>query len=471
VLQALAFGSFLPDQLPVGADKLVTAKNVLPAPNGYRAVPDFAAVSSALPAAFLGGYSAISTDGTAYLLAGTASTLSRLSAGSWSSLLTGLTVTARWRFVQFGDFVIAVNGGATQEVDLDAGTASALTGAPTAIDVDVVGPHVVYAQPDGDILKVQWSAFEDHTGNTLGTDQAGDQPMLTGGEVMGIAGGEFGVILQRQRLVRMSLTGDSNAPFQFDEITPNFGCAAKGSIAKAGRTVFCLSDRGFIAIDDGQAVRPIGNEKFDTSFRAALGDEFERVYAVVDPQRTQVCWAIPGNLGQVWVYNWVLDRATVLELALDGVFAGFENSKTLEEVSAANPDLDAMTISLDDPRFKGGAPTLYVVQSGILGVLGGTTLLTASFETAQFPPFGARAAKGRAIWPDTDATAGITVTVKAGQRQGDTVTTRTATNLQDSGRVPLQFRGKFLNIGLTIANNDWSYANGVVVEADQGAMR
>jgi hypothetical protein len=470
-MQPLAFGAFLPDQLPVGADRLVTAKNVLPAPNGYRAVPAFTAVSNALPSAFLGGYSAISTNGTAYLLAGTATTLSRLSAGAWSSLRSGLTVTNRWRFAQFGDFVISVNGGATQAVNLTAGTAAALAGAPTAIDVDVIGPHVVYAQANGDVLMVRWSAFEDHTGNTLGFNQAGEQPMLTGGEIMGLAGGEFGVILQRQRLVRMSLTGDANLPFQFDEITPNFGCAAKGSIAKAGRTVFCLSDRGFIAIDDGQAVRPIGNEKFDKSFRAALGDEFGRVYAAVDPQRTLVCWAIPGVPGKVWVYNWVLDRATVLELGVDGIFAGFENSQTLEQVSAAFPDIDAMTISLDDPRFKGGAPALYIVQSGVLGVLASSTLLTANLETAQFPMFGAQGARFRAIWPDTDAVAGITATVRTAQRQGDTVETRTGTNLQASGRIPLQHRGKFVNVGVSIADNDWSYINGAVIEASAGALR
>ena len=467
----LVFGAFLPDQLPVGADKLVTAKNVLPAPNGYRAVPDFAAVSDALPAAFLGGYSAIATDDTAYLFAGTETTLSRLVAGSWVSLLSGLTVTNRWRFAQFGDFVVAVNGGATQEIDLSAGTAAALAGAPTGIDVDVVGPHVVYVQANGDILMVQWSAFEDHTGNTLGVNQAGNQPMLTGGELMGIAGGEFGVILQRQRLVRMSLTGDSLQPFQFDEITPNFGCASKGSIAKAGRTVFCLSDRGFIAIDDGQAVRPIGNEKFDQSFRAALGEEFERVYSTVDPQRTQVAWAIPGVPGQIWVYNWVLDRATVLELGVDGIFAGFENSTTLEEVSAEFPDLDLMGFSLDDPRFRGGAPTLYIVQDGILGVLAATTLLEAELETAQFPLFGARGGRIRALWPDTDATAGITVTVRASQRRGDTPVTRTGSNLQDSGRIALQHRGKQLNLGVRIANDDWSYLNGMMIEASPGAIR
>ena len=465
------FGPFLPDQLPVGADRLMVAENVLPAVDGYRAVGSFASISEALPSAFLGGASFVSTSNTAYLLAGTASTLSRLSGGTWTSLLSGLTITNRWRFAQFGDNAIAVNGGTTYDVDLSAGTAAAIVGAPTAIDVDVVGPHVVYAQPNGDILRVRWSAFEDYTGNTLGVNQAGDQPMLTGGEVMGIAGGEFGVILQRQRLVRMSLTGDSTAPFQFDEITPNFGCASKGSIAKAGRTVFCLSDRGFIGIDNGQSVRPIGNEKFDTSFREALGeDDFERVWATVDPQRTIVAWGIPGVPGQIWVYNWVLDRASVLKLNHDAIFSGFENSQTLEEVSVTYPDLDAMPFSLDDPRFQGGAPRLYVVQNGQVGVLAGAPLV-AKIKTAQFPPFGDDLTRLRAVWPDTDAVTGLTVTVEASQRRGDTPNVVTGSNLQDSGRIPLLVRGKNMTLQLEINSTDWTYANAVTLEASSGGLR
>lgn len=467
----LQFGPFLPDQLPVGADRLTIARNVFPAVGGYRAAPGFASISAALPSTFLGGGSFVSTGNTAYLLAGTATTLSRLSGGTWTSLLTGLTVTNRWRFAQFGDVVVAVNGGTTRVVDLTAGTASSLSGAPTAIDVDVIGPHVVYAQPNGDILRVRWSAFEDHTGNTLGTNQAGDQPMLTGGEVMGLAGGEFGVILQRQRLVRMSLTGESTAPFQFDEITPNFGCASKGSIAKAGRTVFCLSDRGFIGIDNGQSVRPIGNEKFDQSFRDALGeDDFERVWATVDPQRTIVAWGIAGTPGQIWVYNWVLDAATVLVLPFEGIFSGFENSQTLEEVSATYPNIDTMPFSLDDPRFQGGSPRLYVVQSGQVGVLSAANL-PAAFKTGQFAPYGDSVARLRAVWPDTDAVSGVTVTVEASQRRGDAQRTEVSGDMQESGRVPLQSRGKHMTVAVQIDNPSWSYCNGVTLEASRGGLR
>jgi len=467
----LPFGPFLPDQLPVGPDRLTIARNVFPAPDGYRSCPGFQSISEALPDEFLGGASFISEGGVAYLLAGTASTLSRLTAGAWTDLLDTLTVTNRWRFAQFGNFVVAVNGGDTQEVDLNAGTAADLTGAPTAIDVDVVGPHVVYAQPNGDILRVRWSAFEDHTGNTLGLNQAGDQPMLTGGEVMGIAGGEYGVILQRQRLVRMSLTGEADAPFQFDEITPNFGCAAKGSIAKAGRTVFCLSDRGFIGIDSGQDIRPIGNEKFDRSFRDVLGeDDFDRVWATVDPERTIVAWGIAGSPGQIWIYNWVLDRASVLQLPFEGIFAGFENSQTLEEVAVTYPDIDAMPFSLDDPRFRGGAPRLYVVQGGEVGVLGGANL-PATLKTAQFPPYGDAVARLRAVWPDTDATDGMTATVEVVQRRGDMPAVRASSALQESGRMPLLARGKNMTVQLRIDSSDWSYANGLTLEADPGGLR
>ena len=171
---------FLPDQLPRG-DVLTTCKNLLPARDGYRAVGGFQSISDALPDSFLGGASFISTGGTAYLLAGTASTLSRLSSGSWVDLLTGLTISGRWKFVQFGDYVVCLNGSTTQEVDLNAGTAGALAGAPTAIDGWVVGDFLTVAQPNGDISRVRWSAFNNHQAWTLGVDQAGDQPMLVGG--------------------------------------------------------------------------------------------------------------------------------------------------------------------------------------------------------------------------------------------------------------------------------------------------
>lgn len=460
---------FLPDQAPNG-DVLSVCRNVIPAANDrYLAVGGFQSISEALPDTFLGGASFVSTGGTAFLLAGTASTLSRLSGGTWTSLLTGLSLATRWKFVQFGDFVVCLNGSTTQEVDLNAGTASALSGAPTAIDGCVVGDYVVVAQPNGDISKVRWSAFNDHTGWTNGTDQAGEQPMLTGGEVMGVVGGEFGVILQRQRLVRMSRTGDATGPFQFDEISDNIGCASKASIAPVGKTVFFLSDRGFMALDDGQAPRPIGKEKFDQSFRDELGeDQFERVWAAVDPKSTRVYWGIPGGTGTVWGYDWALDRAFTLSLPFDGLFAGFENSTDLDSLTATYPDLDAMPYTLDDPRWSGGAPRFYLVQDGEVGTLTGGNL-TATFKSSNIA-MGKRA-RVRAMWPETDATSGVSLTITEKQRRGDGGKVRTASNMQTSGRIPLRANGKFLDLTMVIDEPTWTYAEGVTFEASAGGIR
>lgn len=463
---------FLPDILP--SEKMLSvAENVLPAVGGYRAVSDFESVSEALPDTFQGGASFIASDGGTYLLAGTASTLSQLGSGAWTDLLDTLTITGRWRFAQFGDYAIAVNGDVTQEVDLSAGTASALTDAPTGTSIAVVGDFVVIGQPDGDILRVAWSAFNDHTGWTIGTDQAGDQPMLTGGEVMGLAGGEYGIILQRSRIVRMTRTGDATEPFQFDEISANFGCASKASVVQAGRTVFYLSDRGFMALDDGQAPRPIGNEKFDRTFKASLSpDDYERLWAAVDPENSLVMWGVPGSPGTVWAYNWALEQAGTIKLAFEGIFAGFESSVTLEGLDALYPSgIDSIPYSLDDPRFSGGAPRLYFVRAGEVGVLSGDKL-AAKLSLGHFAPAGDKVLRMRAIWPDIDANSGVTATACVRQRHGDEHMQEVSGSLQHSGRVPIRATGRIVEITVHVAaGTDWTFISGFDIEGEAGGWR
>jgi hypothetical protein len=468
----ITYPAYLPDQLP--RNVLTTAENVYPvADSGYRAVASYAPVSGALPEAFLGGAAFISSTGTAYLLAGTATTLQQLTGGTWGALLTGLTAINRWKFAQFGDHVVAVNGSATQDVNLTAGTAAALAGAPVGTGVAVVGDFVVITEADGNNQKVRWSAFNDHTGWTPAVNQSGFQPMLTGGEVKGIAGGEYGVILQRFRLVRMERTGDATAPFQFPEITPNFGCASSGSIAQAGRTIFFFSDRGFVALDDGTALRPIGNEKFDQSFRSSISsDEYETIWSAVDPKRSLVFWGFAGSPGRIWVYNWVLDRATTLSLPNNGFFAGYSSSLTLEQVSAIYPDLDTMPYSLDDPRFQGGDPRLYFVgPDNTIGALSGPKL-EATLTMGQVELAGEKLSLIRSAWPVTDATSGVTISVTARQRMGDTGATTASGVMQASGRVPLRCKGRYVEIEHKIAaGTDWTFVQGIELEMEAGGLR
>lgn len=453
---------------------LLKAENVIPALDGYRSLPGLLTQSDAMAGTFQGGTSAIASDGSAYLLAGTASKLQRLSsAGAWTDLATGLSITGRWRFSQFGDYVVAVTGGATREVDLAAATASAIAGAPSATSVCVIGDHVVLGQAGGDISKVAWSAFRDHTGWTVGTNQAGEQTMQTGGAVQGVVGGEYGIVLQRERIVRMTRTGDADAPFQFDEISSNFGCAASATIAQAGRTIFFRSDRGFMALDDGQSLRPIGSEKVDRYFDTQVSrDDLERMFAAVDPQNKLVFWGVPGSPGTLWIYNFELDRWSTASLAFEGIFPGFTTSIGIDDLAVIYTNLDTMPYTLDDPRWSGGNPRLYLVDtSHQLALLSGDTL-AAQMDLGYSEIVQGQRTRVRGVRFITDATGGVSVVMNAKARIGDGDDNTTAGTMRVTGKMPIRTAGRYISTSIRFAAaTDWDYIQGIEIDCEAGGAR
>ena len=467
--------AFMPDQSN-NSGVLLTAKNVYAAQDGYRSVGGLEVLTAALASSFQGGASAIASDGSAYLLAGGAGGIYDLNsvAGTWTGLVTGLSITGRWKFAQFGDYSVAVNGGTTYEVDLLAGTAAALSGAPSAVDVAVVGDHVVMGAAGANGLKVQWSAFRDHSAWVDGTDQAGSLIMQTGGQVQAVAGGEYGVILQRERIVRMSRTGDADAPFQFDEISNNFGCAAGNTVAQAGRTVFFRSDRGFMAIEDGQQLRPIGSEKVDRTFdRLVTRDQLSSIYTAVDPQNKLVMWLVPGSPGSMWTYNFELDRWTVIEFKAKGLFPGFTTSISLDEFpSIGITNLDTLTTSLDDARWAGGNPRLYVVNlADQVGTLTGPNL-PAELELGNSELIPGLQARVRGVRPIWEGTSGITLELTGKARLGDTGDTKTATTYRTTGMMPVRVKGRHVSTKILIdAAKDWDYIQGLEFEYEKGGRR
>lgn len=468
----VALPEFKPDQ-SVNSGVLLRCENVYPAIDGYRPVGTISTISDSLDESFLGGASAIASDGTAYLLAGTATDLYRYSVSGFTSLISGLTITKRWRFAQFGQFALAVNGGATQEVNLLAGTAGVLAAAPTGTSIAVIGDHVVIGQPDGDISSVQWSAFNDHTAWTIGTNQAGIQPMNTGGVVQAIVGGEYGIILQRERIVRMTLTGDSTAPFQFDEISSNFGCAASATVAQAGRTIFFRSDRGFMALDDGQTLKAIGSEKVDRTFEAEVSrDDLESIYTAIDPQNKLVVWGVPGTPGTVWIYNFELDRWATARFSFTGIFPGFSTSFGVDDLEAEYGGTDDTAFTTDDPRWTGGNPRLYFVSSDRkIGTLAGDNL-AARFDMGftQFSP--GRRARVRGLRLVSDIIDGVTATLDARARLGDVVANTSTTTLRASGLLPVRAAGRFISTSLVFeAGAVWDFVQGIEIDFAPGGER
>jgi len=471
VRQTIAFGDWLPDA-PPHVPTRIDLLNAYPAPTHWRPVGQFTAITDPLGDTFNGGVAYVASDGTSALFAGSLTNLYRYSAGAWNSVISGLTTSGRWQFTQFDDLVIAVNGGATQYYDMITSACGDLAGAPSGTSVATVRDFVVIGEADGDRLMVQWSGFNDPNGWTPGTNESGFQPMLSGGEVMGVTGGEYGLIIQRNAIKRMSYLGEEPW-FQFDEIANNVGCVAKGSIAKAGDLVFFLSDRGFM-VCDGATVKPIGSERVDRTFFAKYPrSTLDQLYSAVDPNAYVVMWVMPGNPGFGWGYNWAIDKWFPVSIPMQGVFSGFTTNTSLDDLDALFPGgLDSIPYSLDDSRFAGGDPLLlFVDNAGQVGTLSGENM-AAYFATSFMELVPGRRARLRRTRPICDAVTGLSMTIDAKQRLGDRSGNRTVTNLRSSGDMPVRSNGRHTAFRIDcVAGGVWSYMQGFDVEFEAGTAR
>jgi hypothetical protein len=462
------FGEYKPDHAAHMTDGLMTADGVYAAANGYKPIRQMETIAPALSGSFKGAASFIASDGTARFLAGNATNLYYLNALAWTSALGSLTVNDRWRFTQFGDEAIGCNGGAPVAFNLLAATAASLAGSPPTADLcATVRDFVVLGRVDSDANAVAWCAVGNAHSWTAGVNQAGLQPLYSGGKVMGLTSGEYGLILQRYAVKRMSYTGDSSDPWQFDEISANYGCMAEGSVIQAGRMVFFYSDRGFVMCD-GTDVRPIGAERVNVTFRDAYSDrEIQQMWAAFDPVRTLAVWIMPGKL---WLYNWTLDRWSTATIDAYSGFTSFSAATSIDALDALYPGgIDTIPYSLDDPRFAGGEPRLTLVNlAGTFGVLTGAPM-AATFELPFVEFAGEREARVRRVRPIGDFEAGLTLTASARKRLGGSSVTDTYTDLNTVGDMPVRVAGRSVKFRLAVeADADWSYAQGLEVDLAAG---
>lgn len=462
------FGDYEPDKPPNN-----DMGNAYVGAGCWRPVGAFQAITAALPGPFNGATAFVATDGTSALLGGTTDAIYRYSGSAWSDIATGLTVPDRWQFTQFGDLAIAVNGGVTKKIDLIASSIADIPDAPTAVCVATVRDFVVYGQANGDKAMVQWSGFNNQDDNTPGVNQAGFQPMLAGGFVMGITSGEYGLIIQRSRVVRMTYTTDPDDPFQFDPISENIGAISRGSIVQAGNIAFFYSDKGFMKCD-GNEVTPIGVERVDKTFADLYPRSIlDQMYAAVYPRRNVVAWMMPGTPGLMLLYDYALDKWAPIRTNAIAVFSGFTANISLEDLDALYPDgLDSMPYSLDDPRFSGGDPVFLLVdQNYVFGTLTGDNM--AAFFACQLQEYvSGRRARVKTSRVIGDAISGVTITLDSRRMLGNAASTVTTGDIQPSGTMPVRANARFIAPRLDFAAGaTWSFQQGLQLDVEDGGGR
>ena len=244
----ITLGEWLPDQADMMNPGVTVATNVLPAANGYRSMQGFVEYSNAASDTIRGIFAAKDAADNTKLFAGDATEL-YLHASSDNDLdavgkAAGYDLTGgeRWRFVQFGDDVIAAGGIGEEIQKFTLGTDTVFsdlsTDAPKADFIAVVRDFVWTGNIDEGSgrksYRVRWSGFNSTTSWTSGTDQSDFQDLVDSGSVTGLVGGEYCTILMEKAIFRATYSG-LPLVFQFDKVVQNRGCNFPNSVCNSAR--------------------------------------------------------------------------------------------------------------------------------------------------------------------------------------------------------------------------------------------
>ena len=483
----IQFGEWLPDQPDYLNAGVIDAHNMVPAYNGYRSLAEFVAYSDSADSTILGIFSAKDSSGNVRLFAGdsgklyifnqTGSTLDDVSAvGGYS-----LNSEERWRFIKFGEEVIAAGGIGEELQKFNVSTDSAFSvlsiDAPKADFIAAVRDFVWTANIDEGSGRVPyrcyWSGFNDTTAWTAGTEQSDFQDIPDAGAITGLVGGEYATILMERAIVRATYTCPPLI-WQFDKVENARGCQVPGSVCNIGHMVFYLSDDGFYAFDGSQS-QPIGAEKVNRWFFDDFNFGYkDKMTSVVDPQNQLAIWSYVSNSSidttpdRLLIYNYALGRWSYATVRADLVAPFFTAAYTLEGLDQIAASIDTLPASLDSALYKGGQ----YLFGGALG--------------DKIHAFSGDPLEGTIVTGETGIATGNhtivtraypyhengTVTVAIGLRgvHTDLVSYTAAGSVNDAGFVPFRAQDRYHRAKMVLSGQ-WSYAQGMDIEARQVGRR
>lgn len=468
------FGEWKPDQPAHLYEGLDTADGCLPIENGYAPLPSFsAAIGGELEAPCLGAVAYRPNEET-FIFAADATDIYRYNGEEFSSLINGLnnSAAAGVRFCVYNGLMLATNGedpiqrfdpeNPTLFEDLDAST-------PKARFMAVVRGFVVAGYTAGNGLRLAWSDNGDPTEWSPGTGEAGFYLMPGGGNITGVVGGEYGLIFQENRIIRMTYTAD-DAVWQFDEIATDVGCIAPWSLASYGRLSFFLSNKGLMACD-GVSVQAIGSEKVDRTFLSLMDRSYlDMMSAVVDPRSSLYIVAVPSAdpASQVFIYHYALQRWTSAPLSTRRMFSAVGLDVTLEQLEDSYGALDDVPETLDSAMFRGGYPLMMLFDGeDRLGALTGPNV-AATFVDGRSDLFTDKKSRVRSIRPLSDAE-NLTVSVAVAQSPADMPTETSFTKRSPAGVYRMRQSGSLTQVKLSIPSGSaWSFAQGYDIDALPG---
>jgi hypothetical protein len=463
--QKIIFGEWLPDQ-PGVSGSVMEAVNCYPVTNGYAPLRDAADYSDASGETLLIAFAGKSA-GASSLFAASATSIYKFdsSDASLDPVKTTYSAVESWDVTQFGSKLIMANGGdKLQYWDLGGSTtvSDLSAAAPTAKYVTVVRDFVVAANVGGEESKVYWSDINDETDWTPGAaSQADTQVIPDGGDIIGLAGGEYGLVFLERAIYRMTYSG-SPYFFQFDAISRTLGCLSNGSIAQFGGLTYFLADDGFY-VCDGQTVKNIGLEKVNRwFFENAIPDQLiNAISSTVDPVRKLVIWNFKNTFGGRYLLYYSIDLGKWSYGTTDiyHLSYGYTPSATLEQLDNYSTNIDSLDIPLDSRLWAGGQLLAMGVREqkivAISGAFKSAYVVSGDIDIGRSTVTLAK--------PIIDNGTG-TVAVASRDLLTDTVEFGTAVAADAENRCSLRSNGEYHRIKVSPTSSNWKTLVGVEVE-------
>jgi hypothetical protein len=473
-ISKVTFTEWLPDQ-PGVVGALTNAQNVFPKAVGYGAFPEEEDYSLAADETLNSVTAGIDSSGNTKVIAGGSTKLFLLDSSDLSlNNVSGTTYnsTTRWKFTQFGDYLIAANGqDALQYAELSSTISfqDLNASAPTARLVTVVRDFVVAGNTNTAGNQVIWSGLNNpNTWANTAITQSDNQIIPDGGEVRGITGGEFGLILLEKSIVRMSYVG-SPIIFQFDNIARNLGCYESNSVAQWQGVTYWLADDGFYACN-GESIEAIGAEKVNRFFFDTLQESvIENMSAAVDPFRALIIWGYPtiDNNYRLLTYHISTKRWAYVDTDVDGISEMATPGITLEGLDAFSASLDALETSLDSRQWQGGKLLVAGVEGNKIITFTGPSkaglITSADLET------GTNMSMVTLVKPIVD-NGSASVAVDSRFNLAEAVAFGSATAADSENRVGFRSLGRYHRVQV-IPSGNWTTAIGFEVDIQQAGGR
>ncbi len=476
-MTTIGFTAWQPDQADLNSSDVGDILNVLCSASSYLPFPDFMAFTASLGAQPLGYIRARSLTGQITIFAGTTTKLWKLdnTTLAWADVSRpattyGANIDNQWCFAQWGEYIVAVDINDNPQVfQLGVSTKFAdLAGSP---------PRAAFVKPWGDFLallqtaanpnRAHWSALNDITGWTPGTNNSDYQDFPEGGLVQGSSVSTNPQVIMERAIYQGTFVPGSALVFTFVKIHDQRGAKSPYSVCSRGELTFFADEGSFFQLGADGSIADIGFEKVSrTIFGQMAAADIASIVGAIDPFYSRVYWTMDltgaGIFGTILVYDWLQGRWSIAQQNNYGIFPAATAGYTLEGLSAISTNIDLLPYSLDSKVWQGGADVLAGFDSTFkLGFFNGSPK-QATITTPEKGDLGGGVALISSLYGVVD-TNNYTAAIGSRMLRGDTVIwTAELTPNPATGRVDVLNAAHFQTVRITIpAGETWHHAQGV----------